>query len=121
MLEQIKEHFGLIQLSFALILGMIIQYMMGDKKGRRIFWLIVVSSLFTAMMISNLIYSLDGKEFFGFIFNITPTSPLIIIGVGLSALISMEMVAITMVLLPQTLRKKIKAKLEIEVNNESPE
>ena len=114
MFQTIKHHIGEIQIIFVLIMGMILQYLMGTGKGAKAFFTILFSTLFMSVLIGNGIALLDGKTFLGITFHITLTSPLMIIGVGLSSLLSMELVAMVIKFAPKAISDKLKKGLEID-------
>lgn len=117
-IELLKENFTLVQALFSLILGAILQYMMGAKKGARVLFIIFISTILTALMLWNLLMWVNSKTFFGFVFEISKDSPIIIVALGLSALISMEFMAIVINFLPKQLRKRAMKGLDLEDIND---
>ena len=111
----IKNHWFETQLLVALFLGMILQYVFEKDKNKKVLFTIITSSLLVALLTSNLIVMLDGLTFLGLTLVITPTSPLIIIGVGLSTLISMQVVSLVITFFPAAIRERIKSKLIMEI------
>lgn len=119
MFDFFKENIFMAQVMVAMILGTILQYMFGAKKGRRIFFLIITSTIFTAILVWNLMIGMSGKSLFGFTFVIANDSPLLIVAVGFSALISMEFVALTIQFLPESMRKRVLKGLNLkDIRNE---
>jgi hypothetical protein len=110
--EKAIEAYNQIQGLVAVIMGLLLQYFLGDKKGARIAIIITTSTLFVALFIAPAII-----EIISIFVNINPAGKIAIAIYALSALMSMELLAILITVLPSAIGIKIKKLLGVE--NES--
>ncbi len=89
---------------FAVIFGMFVQFIFGDKRTLRIGWLIVVSSIFVAMYVMPIIIELINLIP---VINIEPGSRVAIGMYAVSSLLSMEILAIIISFLPDAMKSRI--------------
>jgi hypothetical protein len=93
------------QVTVAVILGTILQFALGDRRGTKIAITIGLSSIFVALFIVPVIIEVIG---------LSPTSKWTAAIYGLSAIISVEMLAILIQLLPQAVRLRTKQFLGVQ-------
>lgn len=93
------------QQAVAVILGMILQFAMGGKKGLKMFLTIAVSSVFIALFIVP-----AGLE----LINIDQSSKLANAAYALSALISVEILALMMNVMPRAASLRLKSFLGVQ-------
>lgn len=83
----------------AVIFGMILQFALGDKRGAKIAFVIAMSSIFVAMFIVPAIIEVAGLD---------PAGKVAIALYALSAIMSVELLAMFIKLLPEALRVRTK-------------
>ncbi len=86
------------QALFAVIFGMVVQFVFGDSKTWRMFFLIFVSSLFIAVYVMPSFIDL---------IDIKPDGNFAITLYALSSLMSMEILAILISVLPRAIKGKV--------------
>lgn len=98
------------QTTFAVVFGMFVQFLFGDTKTLKVGWLITVSSVFMAVYIMPFVI-----ELLNLIPNlyIAPDSKIAIGMYALSALLSMELLALIITILPSAIGIKIKKLLGV--------
>lgn len=89
----------------AVIFGMILQFALGDKRGAKIAFIIAMSSIFVALFIVPAIIEVVG---------LNPAGKVAIALYALSAIMSVELLAMFIKLLPEALRVRTKRFLEVE-------
>ena len=103
------QYYNEIQGVAAVILGLLLQYFMGDGRGAKIALIITLSTLFVALFIAPAIIEALG---------IDPTSKLSNAIYALSALMSVEMLAIFIKVLPEAIRIRTEKYLGVKDVNE---
>lgn len=93
------------QAMVAVILGMILQFALGDKRGTKIAFVIGVSSIFVALFIVPAIIEVIG---------INPIGKVAVALYALSAIVSVEMLAIMIKILPEAMRIRTKRFLGVQ-------
>lgn len=93
------------QAMVAVILGMILQFALGDKRGTKIAFVIGLSSVFVALFIVPAIIEVVG---------LNPAGKIAIALYALSAIVSVEMLAIMIRILPEAMRIRTKRFLGVE-------
>lgn len=93
------------QAMVAVILGMILQFALGDRRGTKIAFIIGLSSVFVALFIVPAIIEIMG---------LNPTGKVAIALYALSAILSVELIATLIKLLPEALRIRTKRFLGVE-------
>ena len=88
-----------IQIIVAVILGMFLQFFLGDRRGFKIAMLVALSSVFVALFIIPAIIEVAG---------IDPSSKVAIALYALSAIMSIELLGVLIKFLPKALRSKAK-------------
>jgi len=79
----------------AVLFGMFVQFFLGDQRGLKVAITVVISSVFVALFIVPAILEVAG---------IAPSSKLAIAMYALSAVISIEMLAVILKVLPEAIR-----------------
>lgn len=93
--DKVMQYYNEIQGVAAVILGLLLQYFLGDGRGAKIALIITLSTLFVALFIAPAIIEA---------LNINPASKLSNAIYALSALMSVEMLAIFIKVLPEAIR-----------------
>jgi hypothetical protein len=107
--KEIIEAYNQIQGLVAVLLGLLLQYFLGDKKGIRIAIVITSSTLFVALFIAPAII-----ETVSMLVDIQPTGKIAISIYALSSLMSVELLAILITILPSAIGTKIKKMMGVE-------
>lgn len=107
-IDKIIQYYNEIQGVAAVILGLFLQYFLGDGKGAKIAFIITLSTLFVALFIAPAIVEA---------LNINPTSKLSNAIYALSALMSVELLAIFIKFLPDAIRVKTEQYLGVKDAN----
>lgn len=89
----------------AVIFGMILQFALGDKRGAKIAFIIATSSIFVALFIVPAIIEVVG---------LNPAGRVAVALYALSAIMSVELLAMFIKLLPEALRVRTKKFLGVE-------
>ena len=89
----------------ALLFGSVLQFALGSGKSFKAFVLVLLSTFFVATFLLVPLLDLN---------NVGGSSPIRVIVLSLSALISVEVVSITILILPKHLKKKVFSALNIE-------
>lgn len=103
-IHSVSEAIHESQIMFAVIFGMFIQFFFGGNKTVKVASTIVVSSVFVAMYIVSPLIEIMG---------ISDESRVAIGLYALSSLISMEMLAILLTVMPEVFRSRLKKYLEV--------
>lgn len=94
-----------VQITIAVIFGMLLQFFLGNKKTARFAVMVIGSSVFVSLyFIPPLVAML----------HITPDSPLVNTLYALSSLLSIEFMSIVVAILPRVMRKKVLKFLGVE-------
>lgn len=107
--DKIVQYYNEIQGVVAVILGLILQYFLGDARGAKIAFIITISTLFVALFIAPAIIEA---------LSISPTSKLANAIYALSALVSVELLAIFIKFLPDAVRIKTEQYLGVRDANQ---
>lgn len=89
----------------AVIFGMILQFALGDKRGAKIAFIIAMSSIFVALFIVPAIIEVVG---------LNPAGKVAVALYALSAIMSVELLAMFIKLLPEALRVRTKRYLGVQ-------
>lgn len=89
----------------AVIFGMILQFALGDKRGAKIAFIIATSSIFVALFIVPAIIEVVG---------LNPAGRVAVALYALSAIMSVELLAMFIKLLPEAMRARTKRFLGVE-------
>ncbi len=103
--SKIVQFYYEFQTLFAVIFGMFVQFIFGDKRTLKVGWLIAVSSIFVAMYIMPIV--IETVNTLPKI-NIASDSKVAIGMYALSSLLSMEILAVIITILPNAIGSKIK-------------
>ena len=103
-LHEISEAIHESQIMTAIIFGMFIQFFFGGSRTWRVALTITFSSVFVAMYIVSPIIEMSG---------ISEDSRVAVGLYALSSLISMEMLAITLTVLPEAFKSRLQKYLEV--------
>ena len=103
-LTKVVQMYHEIQTIFAIVFGMFLQFFFGEKRTVRIGILIFSSSVFVAMYIVPLLIELLNNVFS---MHIKGDSKTAIAMYALSSLLSMEILAMTIGLLPKAIKIKV--------------
>jgi len=93
------------QAMVAVLFGMILQFAMGDKRGAKIAITIALSSIFVALFIVPAIIEVIG---------LNPIGKIAVAMYALSAILSVEMLAVLINVLPKALQIRTKRFLGVE-------
>lgn len=93
------------QAMVAVMLGMILQFALGDRRGTKIAFIIGLSSIFVALFIVPAIIEVVG---------LNPIGKVAIALYALSAIVSVEILAIMIRILPEAMRIRTKRFLGVE-------
>jgi len=104
-LHNLSEAIHESQIMFAVIFGMFVQFFLGSTKTFKIASAIVVSSIFVAMYVVSPIIEVA---------NISEDSKLAISLYALSSLISMELIAVLLTVLPNAIKDRLLKYLEFK-------
>lgn len=110
-LSAIATAYNELQAIFAVIFGMFIQFVFGDTKTWRIVFLIIISSVFVAMYIVPMVLHVINLSFN---LELAGDSKIAVAMYAVSSLISMEILAIFIKFLPNTISKKITKYLGVD-------
>lgn len=103
--DKALEFYGDVQAIVAVLLGLMLQYFMGEKRGGKIAFTITLSTLFVALFITPAVIEVIG---------IDPDGKIAIAFYALSAIMSVEMLAILIKVLPEAMRVRTKRFLGVE-------
>lgn len=103
--DKVMQYYNEIQGVAAVILGLLLQYFLGDGRGAKIALIITLSTLFVALFIAPAIIEALG---------VNPASKLSNAIYALSALMSVEMLAIFIKVLPEAVRIKTEKYLGVK-------
>lgn len=103
--ESIYNFWHEAQVIAAVVLGMLIQFAMGDKRGFKIALIVAMSSVFVALFIVPAIIEISG---------IDPAGKVSVALYALSAIMSVELLAVFIKLLPKALSIRTKRFLGVE-------
>lgn len=95
--EKVLKVYSEVQGLVAVMLGLLLQYFLGDKRGAKIALVITLSTLFVALFIAPAIVETLG---------INPVSKIANAIYALSALMSVEIIAFCIRVLPEAVRVK---------------
>lgn len=93
------------QAMVAVLFGMILQFALGDKRGTKIAFIIGLSSVFVALFIVPAVIEIAG---------LNPAGKVAIALYALSAILSVELMAVLIKLLPEAMRIRTKRFLGVE-------
>lgn len=99
------QFYGEIQAIVAVLLGLMLQYFMGEKRGGKIAFTITLSTLFVALFITPAVIEVLGLDADG---------KIAIAMYALSAIMSVEMLAVFITVLPSAMRIRTKRFLGVE-------
>lgn len=103
------------QALWAVLLGMFVQFWFGDRRGGRVALTIVMSSVFVALyFVPALIDILNAMTVKMFSFKISSDSNIAIMFYASSSLISIEIMAIVIKILPEAVEQKVSKFLGVE-------
>ena len=103
--SRILQFYQEIQVTVAVLFGMFVQFFLGDRRGLKVAFTVVISSLFVALFIVPAIIEVAGLK---------PDSKVAIAFYALSAVISIEMLAVILKVLPEAIRIRTKRFLGVE-------
>lgn len=103
--DKVVQFYNEIQTTFAVLMGMALQFALGDHRGFKIAITIALSSVFVALFIVPAIVEL---------MEINPAGKVAIAMYALSAIMSVEMLAIIIKVMPKALRIRTKRFLGVE-------
>jgi len=106
--SRVLQFYQEIQVTVAVLFGMFVQFFLGERKGLKVAFTVVVSSLFVALFIVPAIIEVA---------NIKADSKLAIALYALSAVISIEMLSVILKVLPEAIRIRTKRFLGVEDGN----
>jgi len=106
--SRVLQFYQEIQVTVAVLFGMFVQFFLGERKGFKVAFTVVVSSLFVALFIVPAILEVAG---------IKADSKLAVALYALSAVISIEMLSIILKVLPEAIRIRTKRFLGVEDGN----
>jgi hypothetical protein len=99
------EFYAEWQATAAVIIGMLLQFALGDKRGMKIALVIALSAVFVALFIVPAIFEVLG---------ISPFSKVAVSIYALSALLSAEIIALCITVLPEAVRLRTKQYLGVQ-------
>lgn len=99
------QFYGEVQAIVAVLLGLMLQYFMGEKRGGKIAFTITLSTLFVALFITPAVIEVIGIDADG---------KVAIALYALSAIMSVEMLAVLIKVLPSAMRIRTKRFLGVE-------
>lgn len=103
--SRVLQFYQEIQVTVAVLFGMFVQFFLGDKRGFKVAFTVVISSLFVALFIVPAIIEVAGLEVY----------PKVCIAFyALSAVISIEMLSVILKVLPEAIRIRTKRFLGVE-------
>lgn len=103
--EKALQFYSEVQVTVAVIFGMFLQFFLGDRKGAKIAITVATSSIFVALFIVPAIIEITG---------LNPAGKVAIALYALSAIMSVEMLAVLLKILPEALRIRTKRFLGVE-------
>lgn len=103
--DKVLIFYGEVQAIVAVMLGLMLQYFMGEQRGGKIAFTITLSTLFVALFITPAVIEVAG---------INPDGKVAIALYALSAIMSVEMLAILIKVLPEAMRVRTKKFLGVE-------
>lgn len=103
--EKVLQFYSEVQVIVAVIFGMLLQFFLGDKGGAKIAFIITLSTLFVALFITPAIIE---------VMSLDPAGKVAISIYALSAIMSVELLAIILKVLPKAMRARADRFLGVE-------
>ena len=102
--EKVLQYYNEVQQMVAVLFGMFLQFFLGDRRGFKMIVTIAASAIFVSLFIMPAIIE---------ILNIEPTSKVANALFALSAIMSVELLAIIITIAPKAIRAKMTAFLGV--------